>query len=304
MFRSEEDINFFFNCFAVACLETESRPVADSEMTTHTHLGVCTDNAKTVLTRLRYPYSRYFNNKYERKGRLGEKYPFFLEVDGILHSQTLLTYIFRQGLHHGLSDTPYGYKHNSASTVFQKFTGKESTAEILSRSHMAKFLPCPTRYIPDNYRMSKQGLLLREDVIDTAFVEELYISPRNFLYQMNRITTEEWINEQKKDNNGLPPVTLDLVEPPCFKGSISDFLINESGRNFRGGITDLELCSLIDYVYIPRLGRKTIYELNDSERRTLGNRIYTDIRNLSIAKSLGRNPGRPDEAQIRRCVIL
>lgn len=304
MFRSEEDINYAFNCFAVACLETDSRPVADSEMTTHTHLGVFTDNVKATFSKFRYPYSRYFNSKYGRKGRLGERSAFFLEVDGLQHSLTLLSYIYRQGLHHGLSDSAFGYEHNSVNAIFRIALGKQHDEAVLGRSHMSRYLPCSQRDIPSGYRMNSNGLLLREDVIDTSYVEELFISPRSFLYNMNRLSSDSWKEEQLADNNGLPPITLENVEPEYYKPTLSKLLQNESGRCFRNDITDLELCKLIDSYYLNGLKGKSIYGLTDSERKSLGNTIYSDWKQGKISRMLGRNAGFPDLVQIRRCAVI
>lgn len=304
MFRSEEDINYAFNCLAVAGLETDSRLLADSEMTTHVHFGAYTDDAFHLFSRYRYPYSRYFNSKYGRRGRLGERTAFFLEVDGLLHSQTMLSYIFRQALHHGLADSPFGYRHNSVNVIFKNALGKSSTEETIGRTHISKYLPCSAGDIPDGYRMSRSGLLLREDVIDTSYVEELYISPRNFIYQMNRLSSEKWKQEQMEDNNGLPPVSLEIIEPKCFQSTMQQLILNETGRSFRNDITDLELCGLIDRHYLPGLHKKSIYELDGYERKSLGNCLYSDFRNGTINRLLGRNAGLPDKKQISRCAVI
>lgn len=278
--------------------------MADSEMTTHTHFGVQTDNPKELFFRFRYPYSRYFNNKYGRRGRLGERKPFILEVDGLQHSVTLLSYINRQGLHHGLSNTPFGYEHNSVNAVFQKHLGKANETQILARHYMGRFLPCPVKDIPTKYRMNKNGMLLREDVIDTSYVEELYMTPRNFLYQMNRLSSEEWKKEQTEDRNNLPPITLESVEPSCFKALMTTLLQNETGRNFRNDITDLELCGLIDNHYLKRFKKDSVYALSVTERNNLGNILYADFKSRRISDLLGRSAGMADTAQIRRCAVI
>ncbi len=304
MFRCEEDINYAFNCFAVACLETDSRPLADSEMTTHCHFGIITENAQLAFTRFRYPYARYFNYKYGRRGRLGERTAFFLQVDGLQHSLSMLSYVFRQALHHGLSESSFGYRHNSVNTIFQSKLGKIQNYDILGRSRMSKYLPCQQRELPDAYRMNRNGLLLREDVIDTSYVEELFISPRSFLYYMNRVSSDAWKEEQMTDDNGLPPITLDVIEPDCYRQAMPQLLQNETGRHFRNNITDLELCALIDGYYLSRLNRRSIYELSDSERQALGNRIFSDFKSGRISAMLGRNAGLPSVAQIKRCAVI
>ena len=301
MARSVDDINYDFNSYICACLETDSRPIADSEMTTHEHFGTATDSPKVLMERKRYMYSRHFNAKYHRKGRLGERNPFILEVSGVLHLQALLSYIFRQGLHHGLSETPFGYPHNSVNAIFQKALGRVVPTDLLDRKHMGKHLPFPVCDIPSNYRMTSGGLLLREDAIDTTYVEEIYISPRTFLYHMNRLSDEKWKQEQMADNNGLPPVTLDIIEPSCYQNSMAQLMKNETFRSYRDHITDLELCNIIDNVYIPRRNVMSVYDLSASGRNTLANSIYSDFGNGKISKLLGRPSGRANIAQIRRC---
>lgn len=304
MFRSIADINYLFNCFALACLETESRPLADSELTTHFHLGVQTDDPVELVRLLRYLYTRHFNYKYRRSGRIGEKNPFILEVSGLLHIQTMLTYVFRQGLHHGLSPTAFGYPHSSVNAIFLKELGKSSASDILPRRGWGKFLPDRANDIPTGYRMDRSGLFLREDVIDTEYVQEIYVSPRNFLYQMNRISNDKWLEEQNGDRNGLPPVTLETVEPQSCSSSISQLLANESGRVNYGRITDLELCALIDCSYLREMGTGSIYDLSQYDRAGLGNRLLEDFAAGRIESMLGRNPGFPDSAQIRRCAVI
>ena len=89
-----------------------------------------TDNAKELMYRNRNAYSRYFNTKYRRKGRLGEKHFFLLEIEGLHHTIAALNYVNRQGLHHGLAATPFDYPHCSANAFFQKQLGKKALTEL------------------------------------------------------------------------------------------------------------------------------------------------------------------------------
>ena len=95
MFRSEADLNMGFNALACAVLSTESRALAEGFLTTHHHLGVQTDNHKELFFRFRNAYARYFNTKYHRKGRLGERKNFSLEISGLHHTTTMLNYVIR-----------------------------------------------------------------------------------------------------------------------------------------------------------------------------------------------------------------
>ena len=142
-------------------------------------------------------YTRYFNNKYRRQGRLGEKTPFVLELEGLHHILAAICYILRNPLHHGLSLTPFGYAHSSANTYFSKELGKFNHEELLSEKHSRRYLPRLNDY-PSGYKMTRSGVYLRDTVIDTAEVENMFVTPRSFLYYMNRISGEEWRKEQEK----------------------------------------------------------------------------------------------------------
>ena len=72
MFRDLEDYNRGFNCFALALFKTGSTGLVESFMATHTHQVVQTNDPKEFMWHFRQPYSRYFNHKYNKSGKLGE----------------------------------------------------------------------------------------------------------------------------------------------------------------------------------------------------------------------------------------
>ena len=89
MFRDLEDYNRGFNCFAIALYKTGSTGLVESFMATHCHLMAETEDPEGLLYNMRMPYSKLFNNKYGRKGRLGEKHHFQMEVVGFNHKLQL-----------------------------------------------------------------------------------------------------------------------------------------------------------------------------------------------------------------------
>lgn len=276
MFRSASDMIMGFNCLAAAAISTESRLLADGFMTTHYHFLVQTSSLKELLYRCRYSYVRYFNSKYQRKGRLGEHNFFILEVDGFHHTLAALNYVNRQGLHHGLAATPFGYLHCSANSYFRSDLGKNWSPPLLPDKYRNRYLPSNIK-IPVKYRMSADGLLLREDVLDVAWVEQHYVNPKNFLFQMNRVADRNDIVNQEKENN-YPPVTMETIE-----AGVPDFVLNEAksneyGKVNRSNMTDIELCSLIDDKLLPKIikdGEKTsIYLLSETKREELCNRLW------------------------------
>ena len=280
LFRSEADLVRGFNYLATAILETDSRLLADGILTTHLHCMALTDCPKELITQVRYSLARYFNAMYARKGMWGERNPFILEVDGFHHTLAALNYVNRQALHHGLSPTPFGYRHCSANAFFRKQLGKEERGPLLPTSQRYKYLSSRTS-LPERYRMDDSGLLLREDILEIAHVESLYGTPRNYLYQMNKIGDEKGLQEQREEKSSSPLITLELMEQGVPDNDISTLLRNESGKHNPNRILDLELCSLIDKTFVPLMsGSKetsSIYQIPYARRLDLFDYIRKNL---------------------------
>jgi len=307
MFRTEEDYIRGFNSFALAILDTESRALADGFMATHFHIGVQSDCPREVMRQTRYGYSRYFNAKYHRTGRLGEKCFFIDELDGLRHTVAALVYIMRQGVHHGLSETAFGYEHCSANVIFQKELGKAAPADILQESVRRHHLPDGKR-LPSGYRMSSSGLILREDIIDSRYVEELFISPKSFLYNMTRASDENWAREQKEEKPSIDIVNLDMIEKGVPDSPVDEMKRNEKGRMDKSRLTDIELCGIIDRKYVPRYFKESeqqsIYLLAMGKRAAIGNAIYSSIRDRKLTRPSGELVIQANSNQIKRCLAL
>lgn len=307
MYRNEADLIMGFNSLALAVLETDSRLIAEGFISTHNHKAVQTDDHYVLMRKERYTYTRYFNAKYHRRGSLGEKNYFYTEIEGLHHTRTLLTYVLRQGLHHGLASTPFGYPHCSANTLFRKELGKDFTPNLILDEDRYLYLP-EHRVIPLKYRMDQNGLLLREDVVDHAYAEEIYITPRNYLYHMNRLTDDTLVTEQQTENDSRP-VTLDLLETGVPEYDFKKALVYEQGKVNKSLMTDLELCHIIDDIIVPRYlpdnEDRSVYLLSHSERVKIGNDLY-----LESQQSFGKKGTSPfcnkktNVAQLRRCLVL
>jgi hypothetical protein len=155
--------------------------------------------------------------------------------------------------------------------------------------------------------MAENGLLLREDVLDTAYVESVFVSPRNFIYQMNRISDEKQILEQQEEN-ATPPITLSSIEKGVQDFNPSKIFIQESGRVNHNIMTDIELCHIIDDIILPgqyfKSGQESsIYLLSEAKRASIGNRIWEECHSWDRKHSqlAGRIVSEP---QIKRCLAL
>lgn len=165
---------------------------------------------------------------------------------------------------------PYAYPHSSANVIFQKDMGKSPTSDLLPRESFYRYIGRRLQ-CPDSYKMSTSGLFLRESVLDIPQVENMFMTPRTFDYYMSRRTSEDWINEQSKDGNDSPPITLDSIESQTYMSNSKQMLINEGGRLDYKKITDIELCTEIDRIIQNDFGKQSVYLLSPAEKRDISN---------------------------------
>jgi hypothetical protein len=289
MFRDEEDHGMFVNLMALRGYAEDTEILVDAEMSTHVHQNVFSARPMHYASNLRMSYTRYFNRKYDRKGRLGEKYTFLLKVVGTVHQMVLENYILRQGLHHAASATALGYPYCAVRELFAQDIGLQADLPVpMSRSYMATFLPRYAEF-PDQYQMTEKGVFARSSFMEIRRAEQYYVSPRNYLYQMNRLTDDSWIQEQLKDNSGKPISLADIEH--ADERSVAQMLKNENGRNFsHTRMQDLDVCHLIDSDLLRGYGVSSVYQLTGSQRQQLARQLFYDYR--------------LPEQQVRRCLVL
>ena len=296
MFRNVEDMNHSFNCLCSALKKTDSRCLAECDVPNHHHGCYETENPGLMLRIKRQSYTCYFNEKYGRKGPLGDPGYFEMELDGLQHKLTAISYTLRQGVHHGITSTPFEWPFCSANAYFRKELGKLYVPELLlTPTQIQAVLPRRAKYAP-SWKMGVEGVFLRESVIETAVVENLYATPKAFNYLVTRQSGEDWSREQEADGNGLPPITLESFEDLVLQRTVSreqtiaDMLRNEKNRGTPLGFNDLQLCELIDNQYVPSYRAWSVYGLSSRQK----NDIASDLYRRRLA----------GEAQIRRCLVL
>lgn len=272
MFRDEEDYNRGFNSFALALHKTGATGLVESFMSTHAHLLVQTEDPGGFMRAFRMPYAKYFNHKYSRSGRLGEDGYFSMEIQGLHHHITAISYILRNGLHHGVVPIAYGYPHCSVNAIFQKEMGKSPVQDIIPAESYYRHIGRNASF-PGTYKMSSSGLFLRESVLDIPQVENMFVTPRNFDYYMNRRTSEDWINEQSKDRNDMEPITLELMESTIRIHTVSEMLVYESGRADYRRLSDIELCMEVDMITVNDFHKESVYLLSQDEKLKIANHL-------------------------------
>lgn len=289
LFRSDDDYVRGFNCLALTAYETDTVILADSLMSNHMHICVRAEDPARFLSKFRISYSRYFNSKYCRRGRLGESSPFIMELSGFYHVLTAICYVLRNPLHHSIASSPFGYKHSSANTYFRNELGKFYNQIKMPAKSYYRFLP-KNVLCPEGYRMDASGLLMRETVIDVAEVEHMFGTPRTFLYYMNRLSSEEWVKEQSKDGNSLPPITLETIEKGISYQSIKTMYASENGRNNYNSLNDIQVCDLIDNEILALFPHSSVYQMAAGD--------------LQRASDILRLQYHLPEFQIRRCLAI
>lgn len=297
LFRDEEDHARFINCYAHSLTRTESLSYCDVEMSDHGHYCIATDNLTCFSRSLHTSYSKYFNNKYKRHGRLGDHGYYAIEIYGLNHFLAAICYDLRNAVHHGVTPTPYMYPYSSVNCYFREALGKPlPKTRSMTKSDIRRTLPRYAKW-SDAFVMDSSGVFLRDSFTETRVVERHFASARSFLYYMNRLSGEEWERLQSDDRRESPLITLELIEMPMLtvKGTDTGSLLtrlksNEYGRFSLPELDDMRLCSLIDHGYLSDFKASSIYELSTNDR-------------IKIAADI-RRKHRVSEAQLQRCLIL
>lgn len=273
MFRTHRDYIQANNCLCLAAHKTGSALLAYSLMSNHVHIGVRTDDPAAFMKVFRYPYNRYFNQKYGRSRTLGEKKFFLSEIDGLYHLLAVLSYILRNPLHHGVSATPFGYRYSSIRALFRKELGYFDDYELISKKSQYLYLP-GNNSLPDGFEIDRTGLILPQSVIDVADVEHQFSTARTFLYYMNRLSGDSWEKEQSQDAVNTPPITIEQIENGIRYQDLNTMLRNEHGRANYNALNDIQLCDIID----SQFGVHSVYEISQSQIEYLAKYLYDSYR--------------------------
>ena len=277
MFRCAEDFIRGINCLCLANYKTRSSLLAYAFMSNHVHICVRTEDLVKFIHAFRYAYTRYYNAKYQRNGRLGEQDFFVLEIEGLHHLLTVIAYILRNPMHHGITGTPFGYPYSSIRAIFREDFGWDNNSEYLAGQHGYHHIPSHNS-IPPIFRMNALGMIVPESSIDFKDVEHQFSTARTFLYYMNRLSGEKWEKEQLQDGVSNPPITLESVENGISYQDVRTMLINEHGRSNYRIITDIQLCHQIDNVMLPEYGKHSIYCLSGSEKKQIAQSLLREYR--------------------------
>ncbi len=316
--RDAHDVGVMINLLALNSWKHRIQILADCEMSTHVHLIVIGthDDASYFVRDVRKQYTWHINAKYARPShvRFGEKGFFELDIIGINHIQTAVSYVLRNPLHHGVSATPFAYPYSSANDIYPIEMGKYERPRldgsihyrmtlmrdgrwrkyqsgkpqivgnelISSRNTISTFLP---RYAswPDEWKMSKDGVFIRPCFEELRQTEMLFVSPGAFQFCMFRKSDENWLQEQNLDANGLPPIELSSIEPFSKEQQLIQYKANEKASAFRKSLpNDFEICRIVDHDIVPSFKCGSVYELNNTQKQSVRELL---VREMQISES-------------------
>lgn len=293
LFRETEDIRSITNILALVAFTLQVEIWVDAIMGNHLHLVVFAeeDRVLELARRLKHRITKYHRGRHRGRGPLFDPPVFILRLEGPNHILAAISYVLRNGMHHAQSATPFGYGPCSINDLFREDLGKPPHRyRITSRSEIASRLPRFSEF-PDRFVMDGDGMLLRESFEELRRVELYYKTPRSFLYQMNRLSSENWEREQQQDETSDAPITLRSVEPQADERTLTDLLSNEKGLSYKKDrMSDMDICMLIDRTLMNRHPGKTIYQIDHGQK-------------IQMARTLRYEFHLPD-TQIRRCLAL
>ena len=292
LFRDEEDIRSITNILALSAFAVQVEIWVDALMGTHIHLIVFGEESRVLALarRLKLRITKYHRGRHGGRGPLFDRSVFMLRLEGANHVLAAISYVLRNGMHHAQSSTPFGSAPCSVNDLFREDLGKGITKRISSRVDIAAWLPRYSEF-PDHFAMDMNGMLLRDSFEELQRVELFYKTPRSFLYQMNRLSSDDWEKEQKQDDTPDPPITLAAIEPCADAQTLASWLTNEKGYHFRKDRKlDMDVCKIIDRDLMSRYHGKTVYQLESDQK-------------LQLARILQYDYHLPP-SQIRRCLAL
>ena len=119
----------------------------------------------------------------------------------------------------------------------------------------------------------------------------LFVTPRGFLYQMNRLSDEVWQREQLEENPNEPAVTLNTIERPFDKKSVLSMLECEKGFKYDASkMNDTAVCNIIDNQLVKRYRKPSVYALDDTQKKAIAQLLKNELH--------------IPQHQINRCLIL
>ncbi len=273
--REEEDYRSGITKMALAAYRTGSHIYAYAFMSNHVHIVVQSPDISRFVSNYRNAYTRWFNFKYCRKGRLGERNFHTASLNSLYRILHAVNYVLRNPVHHLVSDTAIGYEFCSARYVFASdFCLNEVRSRKVRSSFFSKNLS-----LPDSLYLNDKGMISPRSFLEIPAVEKLYMTAKNYMFYINRPSYAD----MDKPGANEKPLDISQIEPSC---DIEELQMNERRRSVKDYTGDVDICRIVDKEL---LRGRTYAQLSDNEKEEIA---------CQVSRRLPRCPLK----QIYRCL--
>jgi REP element-mobilizing transposase RayT len=277
MHRDEEDYRSGITKMALAAYRTGTHIFAYAFMSTHVHMIVQSPDISKFVSNYRNAYTRWFNFKYSRKGRLGERYFHTVQLNSLYRILHAVNYVLRNPVHHLVTDTAIGYEFCSARYVFPSdFCLNEKRSGKTRSAFYSKNVS-----LPDSFWLNDKGMISPESFLEIPAVERLYMTAKNYIFCINRPSYADIDKPNAKEK----PLDISQIEPSY---DIEELQRNERRRSVKEYTNDMEVCRIVDKEL---LKGSTYAQLSDEEKKR-------------IASLVSRRLPRCPLKQICRCLAI
>ena len=259
MHREEEDYRSGITKMALAAYRTGTHIFAYAFMSTHVHLVVQSPDISRFISNFRNSYTKWFNNKYSRSGRLGERYFHTEPLDSLYRILHAVNYVLRNPVHHLVTDTAIGYEFCSARYIFTEDLNMD---EARSNRRCSRFYPGNVP-LPKSLWLNEKGMISPKSFLEIPAVERLYMTAKNYMFYINRPSYAD-LDKPKADEK---PLTISHIEPDYDLGELQT---NERRRSVKEATKDIEICRIVDKEI---LSGRSYAQLTDQEKRRVASLV-------------------------------
>ncbi len=286
--RNSRDYKMMISRIAQSAVYNDTGILAYAVMSNHVHLVVQTEKEDAFIKTLRSSYAQSFNHIYMRKGRLGDKGFYRLELEGIQHQQDAITYVLQNPWHHKVTDNPFDYPYSSMNLYYRK-NHLEQPPHSANRDKNKRLLNRNVN-INASVEYGPSGMVIPESFMQLRMVENIFGPYTSFHMLTHRKNYREWKYRQQQENGTSPIVSLHNVEPLLARDHIQ--AIEENPYRWRKGqnLTDMDLCRIIDGEILRKYKCETYIKLPHHCKKSI------------VSTLLAEYPYRVTEEQILRCL--
>lgn len=190
MFRDDTDYIFGMNDIPLCSCESGIKIYCFCLMSNHVHFILNGNEAECLAFIRKYKRLRSFRmrNRYGQSMYSGNSAHISLKrLDDIEYQLNAMAYVMRNPLAAGIRLLPWQYPWGSAALYFSHKAYMAGYRKLSELDRVSIISTLKTRmFLPGNYLIRDDGLIWPGSYVDYPSVENLFGSPRKFLYYLSR----------------------------------------------------------------------------------------------------------------------